>query len=152
MSARRRGRGSPAGMLRGPMRLLFVKEALVWPRVSGHHVHTYYLLRALGQLGHTIALLTNAELDVKAVEGIALEREFSFQKIFNIANVPDHRLSLRQRFFHKRWGIDKRFSRAVRWAADEFRADAVITIGWKELAYLDMLADPVRVWYVADDP
>jgi glycosyltransferase involved in cell wall biosynthesis len=134
------------------MRLLFVKEALVWPRVSGHHVHTYYLLRALGQLGHTIALLTNAELDVKAVEGIALEHEFSFQKIFDIANVPDHRLTLRQRFFHKRWGIDKRFSKAVRWAADEFRAEAVITIGWKELAYLDMLVDPVRVWYVADDP
>jgi polysaccharide biosynthesis protein PslH len=134
------------------MRLLFVKEALAWPRVSGHHVHTYYLLRALARLGHNIGLLTNVDLDARAIDGIDLERQFHFAEIFSAVDLAERPLTLRQKFFHQRWEIDKRFSSAVRWAAEEFHADAVVVVGWRELAYLDMLEKCVRIWYAADDP
>ena len=134
------------------MRLLFVKESLAWPRISGHHVHTYYLLRALSQRGHAIGLLTQAELDPRAVEELPLERHYLFDNMAFRSDLPESRLPYFQEFFHSRWGIDKRLSRAVRYTVNDFHADAVITVGWKELAYLSMVEGPVRVWYVGDDP
>ena len=41
-------RGDPTDM-----RLLFVKERLAWPRSSGHDVHCYHLMQALGGRGTT---------------------------------------------------------------------------------------------------
>jgi glycosyltransferase involved in cell wall biosynthesis len=134
------------------MRLLFVKESLAWPRISGHHVHTYYLLRALSQLGHALALVTNTELDAQAVAGLALERHYLFDNLGAPSDPAEPRLPYFQEFFHARWGIDKRFSRALRQAVEDFRPDAVVTVGWKELAYLSMVEGPVRVWYAGDDP
>jgi len=134
------------------MRLLFVKESLAWPRISGHHVHTYYLLRALSQLGHTLGLVTNTELDPKAVEGVPLERHYLFDQIAIPSDLPEPRLPYFQEFFHARWGIDKRFSRALRQAVEDFHPEAVVTVGWKELAYLSLVEGPVRVWYAGDDP
>ena len=36
------------------MRLLFVKHSLVWPRSSGHDVHTFYMMKACAELGHEV--------------------------------------------------------------------------------------------------
>src|SRR5438552_7880084 len=127
------------------MRLLFVKESLAWPRISGHHVHTYYLLRALSQLGHTIGLVTNAAVDPQAVEGLPLERQYLFDNLAIPAGLSEPPLPYFQEFFHSRWGIDKRFSRALRQAVDDFHPDAVVTVGWKELAYLSLIDGPIRV-------
>ena len=43
------------------MRLLFVKDALAWPRSSGHDVHSYHMMLALTRLGHEVGLLTATE-------------------------------------------------------------------------------------------
>src|SRR5260370_27049938 len=134
------------------MRLLFVKESLAWPRISGHHVHTYYLLRALSQLGHAIGLLTNTEPEAKAVEELPLERHYLFDNMATPSAPAEPRLPYCQEFFHSRWGSDKRFSRALRQAVEDFHPDAVVTVGWKELAYLSLVEGPVRIWYAGDDP
>ena len=36
------------------MRLLFVKHSLVWPRSSGHDVHTFHMMKACAELGHEV--------------------------------------------------------------------------------------------------
>jgi polysaccharide biosynthesis protein PslH len=134
------------------MRLLFVKELLAWPRISGHHVHTYHLLRELGRLGHALALVTNVQLDQRAVEGIPQLRQFCFDGMDPEPGPAGDRLTFLQKFFHSRWSIDQRYGRALRQFVDEFRPDVVVAIGTKELCYLHMLEGPVRVWYPADDP
>ena len=53
--------GSDPPLLRArplAMRLLFVKEALAWPRSSGHDVHCFHMMRALAALGHEVSLAT----------------------------------------------------------------------------------------------
>ena len=41
-----------------PMRFLFVKPRLAWPRSSGHDVHSYQMMRALARCGHSSGLAT----------------------------------------------------------------------------------------------
>ena len=58
-----------------PVRLLFVKERLSWPRSSGHDVHTYYSMQALTQLGHTVGLVTLEDLIERIVGDIRDEHD-----------------------------------------------------------------------------
>lgn len=48
------------------MRLLFVKNSLVFPRLSGHDVHTFYMMKACSALGHDVALATSSEPETPA--------------------------------------------------------------------------------------
>ena len=43
-------------------KILFVKDALAYPRVSGHDVPCFEMVRALRALGHDVALATAAPL------------------------------------------------------------------------------------------
>ena len=54
------------------MRLLFVKEALAWPRSSGHDVHCFHMMRALAALGHETSLATLRPPVEEAVAGLPL--------------------------------------------------------------------------------
>src|SRR5205823_6280964 len=102
-------------------------------------------LRALLQMGHDIALITHTDLDPKALGGLPSLRHYVCGKIPGTAAFKEPRLSAMQKFFYGRWNIDKRHGRALRQAADDFRADAVITVGWMDLSYLSMLQNVVRV-------
>ena len=66
--------GREAGASGRPLRVLFVKDALAWPRSSGHDVHSYYMMRGLAGRGHTVGLLTAAEPDPRAVAGMSCDR------------------------------------------------------------------------------
>ena len=56
------------------MRLLFVKETLAWPRSSGHDVHCFHMMHALGELGHQVALATVRLPSPEATQGLRLEQ------------------------------------------------------------------------------
>ena len=53
------------------MRLLFFKEAFAWPRAKGHDVHGYYMMKALGELGHEVSLVTLTPPPPESVQGSA---------------------------------------------------------------------------------
>ena len=61
------------------MHFLFVKDSLAWPRVSGHDVHSYHMLRALAELGHDIALTTRREPDPGALDGLQLTSQLLWE-------------------------------------------------------------------------
>lgn len=132
------------------MRLLFVKEAMSWPRSSGHDVHCYYMMEALAGLGHDVALITAADPVPEAIAGLPL----SLQRSFSSAPADDGealQLTRMQERFRSYWGIDRGRIRVVARTASEFEADAVIVVGLNVLPYLGAVTGCVRVWYAADE-
>jgi glycosyltransferase involved in cell wall biosynthesis len=138
-----------------PLRLLFVKERMAWPRASGHDVHTYYMMQALAAQGHSIALATMEVPNPAAVADGALEEHFCFAEPRPAMPRGDlHLLALSkwEEKFRNYWGID---ADAIRWVgacAAEFRADAVVVSGLRVLPYLGALPHGTQaVWYAADE-
>jgi polysaccharide biosynthesis protein PslH len=135
-----------------PVRTLFVKERMAWPRASGHDVHTYYLMQALGRLGHPTALATVASPPAEAVSDGGTERLYCYDDTDPPAGDAPLRLTPRQEKFRSYWGIDADRVRWVAAAAADFGADAVVVSGLNVLPYLGALpADTVKVWYAADE-
>ena len=130
------------------MRLLFVKPALVWPRTSGHDVYCYYMMKALAGLGADVSLLTAAETDPRAVEGITL----SFcGRLSDEAPASPARLPWMQERFRSFWGVSHAQIESVRRTAQTTRAEAVIAFGLPALPYLAGVDNAVRVWAMADE-
>ncbi|HEX4347310.1 MAG TPA: glycosyltransferase family 4 protein [Vicinamibacterales bacterium] len=132
------------------MRLLFVKRALAFPRSSGHDVHTFYMMKACGHLGHDIALATVVEPSVEAIEGLELAARFVIGGGANSAPfvLAGTRLQKRFRSF---WGVHDGQVAALARAAASWRADAVVIGGLDALPYFPALSGVVRVWYAADE-
>jgi len=130
------------------MRLLFVKEKLAWPRSSGHDVHGYHLMRALGRLGHDVSLATLHEPDGRAIDGAGLVSLHSFD-----AAGDDEPLTLTkmQERFRNYWGIPKGRIQRVGRLAHELQADAVVVVGLNVLPYLGAVRNSARVWYAGDE-
>lgn len=133
------------------MRLLFVKDALAWPRSSGHDVHTYHMMRALAALGHRVGLLTAAAPAPEAVAGLPLDWSGTFPPPGAPPRGPAPFLNWFQEKFRNYWGIDPNRVRAVAAAADAFDADAVVVVGLNVLPYLGAVRGRARVWYAADE-
>jgi glycosyltransferase involved in cell wall biosynthesis len=136
------------------MRLLFLKESLAWPRSSGHDVHSFHMMRALSELGHSLALLTLRPPAPEAVQGLRLELSSCLGE--NGCPAPDEypvelRLSRLQERFRSYWGIDPERIRQVGRLARSFRADAVVVVGLNVLPYLGAVDTAARVWYAADE-
>jgi glycosyltransferase involved in cell wall biosynthesis len=131
------------------MNLLFVKHSLSWPRSSGHDVHTYYMMRACGELGHEVSLATALEPTPEAIDGLRLANRFVTHPSTDFdGHIPATRL---QRRFRSYYGISDGQLDAVRRAAAHARPDAVIVVGLDVLPYFPALSGPVRVWYAADE-
>ena len=136
------------------MRLLFVKESLAWPRSSGHDVHCFHMMHALGELGHQVALATVRLPSPEAVQGLRLEQCVSLAENGNpLANADtvEPCLTRLQERFRSYWGIDPERIRNVGRLARSFRADAVVVVGLNVLPYLGAVDGPARVWYAADE-
>lgn len=133
------------------MHLLFVKKALSWPRSSGHDVHCFHMMRALAQRGHEVALLTAEEPAPEATEGLSLALRRTFDEAHWAADGAAPRLTGLQERFRSYWGIDPVRIAAVRRAADDCRADAVVVVGLDVLPYLGAIEGPQRVWYAGDE-
>ena len=57
----------------GALRLLFAKHDLSFPRLSGHDLRAYNMMRALAQLGYHIGLATVEEPSARASAGLRLD-------------------------------------------------------------------------------
>src|SRR5215475_14392498 len=108
-----------------PMRLLFVKDGLAWPRSSGHDVHCFYMMQALTRLGHEVSLLTAAEPVPEAVAGLPL----ALQRCFGAnaeAEMPFWSPTRLQERFRSYWGVsDDRIATVARVVKD-WKADVVV--------------------------
>ncbi len=138
---------SPA---RTPLRVLFVKESLAWPRSSGHDVHCFNMMRALAGLGHELSLATVNRPADEAVAGLALRSYFCLGEGAGDGSEPLP-LSRIQERFRSYWGIPPARIRAVADAAQACDADAVVVVGLNVLPYLSGVDGPLRVWYAADE-
>jgi glycosyltransferase involved in cell wall biosynthesis len=132
------------------MRLLFVKHQLVWPRSSGHDVHTFHMMKACGDLGHEVALATVVPPEPQAIEGAKLiERVRLSAPLDNdVRPLPGTRLQHRFRGF---WGVEDHWAQALAQTTRRLRPDAVIVGGLDALPYLPPLENTVRIWYAADE-
>jgi glycosyltransferase involved in cell wall biosynthesis len=132
--------------------LLFVKDALAWPRSSGHDVHCFYMMRALAEQGHEVALLTAAEPAPEAIAGLPLALRRTFGQV-NGANGNGAPLSLSrlQERYRSYWGVSPARIKAVARTAQDCRADAVVVVGLNVLPYLGAVTGRRRVWYAADE-
>jgi glycosyltransferase involved in cell wall biosynthesis len=134
-----------------PLRLLFVKETLAWPRSSGHDVHCYYMMRALTRMGHKVGFLTAAEPSPQAVEGLELALTRTFPRPGEMIEGPEPALSRLQERFRRFWGVDLNRLRAVGQAADDLEADGVVVVGLNVLPYLCGAPQRLGIWYAADE-
>lgn len=132
------------------MRLLFVKDNLAWPRAAGHDVHGYSMMQALGRLGHEVSLLTRVPPRPEALDGLELDRCFSFPAPNQLV-ASTVELSPWQQRFLSYWGIDPNWLPATATAVHEGEPDAVVAIGLDTLPALTAVRGPSRVWYAADE-
>jgi polysaccharide biosynthesis protein PslH len=130
------------------MRLLFVKARLEWPRTYGHDVHCYEMMRALGGLGHQIALATDAPPSAEALAGLPLSMQWVLEPDPAAAPVT---LSYLQERYRSYWGISHGRIQALRQHAADWQADVVVVVGLEILPYLAGPVGPTRVWYAADE-
>lgn len=133
------------------MRLLFVKHALAWPRSSGHDVYCFQMMQALGQLGHQIGLVTVVEPVSDALEGLTLSLRCSIGSVPAAASNGHPRLTPLQDRFREFYGVEARQLTALRQAAKDWRAHAVVAAGLNAPIYLGALQGVVRIWYAADE-
>ena len=132
------------------MRLLFVKHSLVWPRSSGHDVHTFHMMKACGELGHEISLATVVPPEPKAIEGLTLRH---YVRLTAPSDETSDSLTSTwlQGRFRSFWGVDDLHALALKRAVDTQRPDAVIIVGLDALPYFPALKGTVRIWYAADE-
>src|SRR5689334_17734192 len=97
------------------MRLLFVKDNLAWPRVSGHDVHSYHMLRALADLGHETFLTTRSPPSAAALQGLDLQGTHSWED----AVTGDPVLTRRQEKFRSYWGVETNSIHAIAQQAED---------------------------------
>jgi glycosyltransferase involved in cell wall biosynthesis len=136
-----------------PFRLLFVKEALAWPRTSGHDVHCFHMMRALQDLGHGVSLATLRRPDPEAVRGLALEHVdvLDGEAAAGENGAETLPLSKLQERFRSYWGISPQRVRRVGHLARQQKTDAVVVVGLSVLPYLGAVDGSLRVWYAADE-
>jgi glycosyltransferase involved in cell wall biosynthesis len=132
------------------MRLLFVKEALAWPRSSGHDVHCFHMMRALAAQGHALALAMCQPAAPDAVRGLTLEMIACLDGGPGDDGPPLLLDGLRERF-RSYWGIEPSRIREVGRLAGAWGADAVVVVGLNVLPYLGAVRNALRVWYAADE-
>ncbi len=132
------------------MHFLFVKDELSYPRVSGHDVHTYWMMRSLHEAGHEISLLTVEPSSQPAIEAIDLKNNLVFSPT---AGEDDNQpgLTRLQKKFCSYWGISNSRIREVANHSRQLKADTVVAVGLDVLPYLSLVKDASRVWYAADE-
>jgi glycosyltransferase involved in cell wall biosynthesis len=129
------------------MHFLFVKDSLAWPRVSGHDVHSYHMLRALAELGHDISLTTRCEPDSAALQGLQL----TSQHLWEPAETHAPRLRGWQERFRSYWGVENEAIDAIAEQARDLGVDAVVAVGLEVLPLLAGVKGATRIWYAADE-
>jgi glycosyltransferase involved in cell wall biosynthesis len=133
------------------VRLLFFKEAFTWPRAKGHDVHGYYMMKALGELGHEVSLATLAPPPSESVQGLQLRLTRVLRGAENKKGNAPLVLTRLQERFRSYWGIETASIQALGQAAHDCEAEAVVAVGLSVLPYLAGVQGAKRVWYAADE-
>lgn len=131
-----------------PMRFLFVKSRLAWPRTFGHDVHGYEMMRALGALGHDIALATDEPPAPAALVGLSLASRWVLAEAPAAGQV---RMPYLQERYRSYWGIPHERIAWLDALATAWKADVVVVVGLEILPYLAGTTRAQRVWYAADE-
>ncbi len=130
------------------MRFLFVKARLEWPRTYGHDVHCFEMMRALGNLGHEVALATDAPPRAEALDGLSLDRHDILDPAADGGAID---LSYLQERYRSYWGIPRGSLASLRRLVADWKADVVVVVGLEILPYLAAPIGALRVWYAADE-
>jgi glycosyltransferase involved in cell wall biosynthesis len=109
------------------------------------------MIRALGELGHEVSLVTVNEPSAEAVAGLPLRLRERLPERNGASHGDPLPLSWSQEKFRSYWGIDGSRIRAVARAAKSVEADAVVVVGLNVLPYLGAVQGRLRVWYAADE-
>lgn len=133
-----------------PRRFLFTKTTLAYPRAAGHDIRAYNLMRALGQLGHAVALATVNPPSPQAVADLRLESQAILSRAPVRASATVTRTWL-QRRYASYFGVEPSDAEAVASLADAFGADVVVGVGADILPYLTGSHRAKRVWYAGDE-
>ena len=130
-------------------RLLFLKHSLQWPRVRGHDVHTYALMKALGDMGHELNLFTVERPADAALAGLRTRSTVSSEVAERGEPVP---LPWLQERFRSYWGVEGEDLTAFGALARQWQPDVIVATGPEALPYLAVSPrSSCRVWYAADD-
>jgi len=132
------------------VRLLFFKDRFAWPRSSGHDVHGFYMMQALAQRGHTIALAHTHPIDERAIVGGGFDLIDLNALSINEKNSP-LALTKGQEKWRNYWGIQPELIQKVGQLADDWQADVVNVIGLNVLPLLGAVKNAARVWYAGDE-
>lgn len=130
------------------MRFLFVKSRLEWPRTYGHDVHGFEMMRALGALGHRVALATDVAPADAAIAGLTLDARWVMSEA--PAGDPVTMPYLQERY-RSYWGVPHDRIAWLRELAGLWKADVVVVVGLEILPYLAGVKGVTRVWYAADE-
>jgi polysaccharide biosynthesis protein PslH len=135
-----------------PLRVLMMKAEMGWPRVSGHDVHCFHMMKALSELGHEIGLLTSKAPAPEAIQGVPLSfaGQFSDATTIRDARLPAGMTWLQERY-RSYYGAEANLLAQVRNAIQTFAPDAVVVGGLNLLPYFAVMRDVVSVWYAADE-
>ena len=129
-------------------RVLFVKQSLAFPRVNGHDVHGFELLRALKQAGCQTALATVVPPSQQSLE--QLDANW-YSLADGTDNQPDVRLPRLEERFRSYWGVSHETIHAVAEAGNKFDASVVVGVGLDVLPYLAGVGPRNKIWYAADE-
>jgi glycosyltransferase involved in cell wall biosynthesis len=135
----------------GALRLLFAKHDLSFPRLSGHDLRAYNMMRALAQLGHHIGLATVEEPSARAIAGLRLDWQGTLTDPAHgrFAGAPE--LTVLQARFASYFGVTRKQMIALGGIARRFQADAIIGMGPDIPPYLAAAGTIPCVWYVGDE-
>jgi len=129
-------------------RVLFVKRSLPFPRIGGHDVHGFELLRALRQAGCPAALATVDRPSDKTIQQLGVPW-------YSLAEGDGGRYALQlprwQERFRTYWGVSSGTIEAVAATAAEFDASVVVAVGLDAMPYLAGVHSQQRIWYAADE-
>jgi polysaccharide biosynthesis protein PslH len=129
------------------MRVLFYKHDFVWPRASGHDVHTYNMMRAMQHLGTRVGLVTRSAAPDVALDGI----EFDLREQLGHDSGRAVQLTRLQERFRAYWGVPTAHISSFAAIARRFRADVAVVSGLDVLPLLGGIEQAARVWYAADE-
>ncbi|MDR1727507.1 MAG: glycosyltransferase [Acidobacteriota bacterium] len=133
------------------MHLLVYKSTLDWPRLSGHDVHTYEMMKAWIELGNEVSLATYYKPTDVAIAGLKLNSTYSINDIcLNDFKNSCWGRALPERFANY-WGISRNHTIEFAEIANEINADVVIVSGLDCLPMLYNVSGAKRVWYAADE-
>ena len=129
-------------------RILFVKRSLAFPRVTGHDVHGFELLRALQQAGCQTALATIRPPSHQSLEQLNVGW---YSLADGAEDQPAVQLSRLQERFRSYWGVSHGTIHAVAAAGNKFDASVVVGVGLDVLPYLAGVGPRKKIWYAADE-